>query len=85
MSDRDDTTDLGPMPDPRIEPSEPAPGGVDAVDEGPHADPATRDLSAVDNPAVDEDALPDEMKQGEDTSTRATRDEAVSAEDESSA
>lgn len=73
--------DLGPQPDPEIEPGEPNPGGVDAVDAGDgvdgeraHPDPAARDLDPRDNPAV-EDALPDEMTQTEDTSTEATRDD----------
>lgn len=70
--------DLGPKPDAEIEPGEPNPGGVDAIPDGdgvdgetaePHPIPA--DLSPEDNPAV-EDALPDEMKEGEDTSTEAT-------------
>ncbi len=71
--------DLGPRPDPQIEPGEPNPGGVDAVDasdgvdgETATGDPAPRDLDPDDNPAV-EDALPDEMKQGEDTDTEATK------------
>ena len=99
MSDRDDQTgdhdedrtseadpDLGPMPDPRIEPGEPAPGGVDAVDDGPQAGPATPDLSLSDNPAVDHVSLPDEMKTGEDTSTQATRsEEPMAGEQESPA
>jgi hypothetical protein len=74
--------DLGPQPEPEIEPGEPNPGGVDAVDsadgvDGEFAspDPDPRDMDPDDNPAV-EDALPDEMKQMEDTSTEATEDEA---------
>ncbi len=70
--------DLGPQPEPEIEPGEPNPGGADAVDEadgvdGEFADPdpRPRDLDPENNPAV-EDALPDEMKQMEDTSTEAT-------------
>ena len=64
--------DLGPKPDPEIEPGEPNPGGVDAVSEAPgDADPVPADMSPEDNPAV-EDALPDEVKEGEDTSTEAT-------------
>ncbi|MFA6299441.1 MAG: hypothetical protein WC642_09760 [Nocardioides sp.] len=64
--------DLGPKPEPEIEPGEPNPGGVDAVshDDG-DAQPVPADLTPEDNPAV-EDALPDEMKEGEDTSTEAT-------------
>ena len=73
--------DLGPRPEPEIEPGEPNPGGVDAVDSADGVDgefaspgPDPRDLDPDDNPAV-EDALPDEMKQMEDTSTEATEDE----------
>jgi hypothetical protein len=73
--------DLGPQPDPQIEPGEPNPGGADAVDAAdgvvceraePH--PYGRDLDPKDNPAV-EDALPDEMREMEDTSTEATKDD----------
>ena len=82
----DQAAGLGPMPDPQIEPGDPAPGGVDAVEDGPHAGPATPDLSLVDNPAVDHVALPDEMQSGEDTSTQATRsEEPMSGEQESPA
>jgi len=83
----EDTADgLGPMPEPQIEPGEPAPGGADAVGDGPHAGPATPDLSLDDNPAVDHVSLPDEMKSGEDTSTQATRsEEPMAGEQESPA
>jgi hypothetical protein len=71
--------DLGPQPDPEIEPGEPNPGGVDAVDAGDgvdgeraRPDPDIPDLDPESNPAV-EDALPEEMKQTEDTETEATR------------
>ena len=69
-----DDTDLGPMPDPVIEPGEPNPGGVDALDDdsGPIAIP---DLTADENPALKEKA-PESVKDGvsdsEDTSTEAT-------------
>ena len=66
--------DLGPQPEPRIEPGEPNPGGVDAVPEnGVHSIP---DLSPDENPAIDElatDPLKESVKEGEDTSTEATR------------
>ncbi|WP_182525814.1 hypothetical protein [Nocardioides dongkuii] len=65
-----DETDLGPMPEPEIEPREPNPGGADALPESGEALPA--DLSTAANPAVDEDAAPDEIQEGEDTSTEAT-------------
>jgi hypothetical protein len=75
---------LGPMPEPRIEPGESNPGGVDAIDpdSGPLAIP---DLSPEENPAIEErapDPLMDEVKEGEDTSTKATRDEDDSEDSE---
>src|SRR3954464_11821293 len=56
-----DDTDLGPMPHPVIDPGEPNPGGVDALqdDSGPIAIP---DLTADENPALDEKA-PDTVKE----------------------
>jgi hypothetical protein len=81
--------DLGPMPDAKIEPGEPNPGGVDAIDGGDEPgeagqaggdiggtdpEPTTPDLPTDKNPAVD-DAAPDELSEGEDTSTRATEGE----------
>ena len=67
-------SDLGPMPDPEIEPGEPNPGGVDAIsdDSGPVAIP---DLTPEENPAVDDqvpDSLLDQVSGDEDTSTKAT-------------
>lgn len=68
--------DLGPRPEPTIEPGEPNPGGVDALPEnGDHSIP---DLSPDENPAIDEkatDEVMDSVTEGEDTSTTATRDE----------
>jgi hypothetical protein len=71
--------ELGPQPEPEIEPGEPSPGGVDAVDaadgvdgERAQPDPAVRDLDPKDNPAL-EDELPEEMQEPEDTSTEATK------------
>jgi len=80
----DTDEDLGPMPEPRIEPGEPNPGGVDAIDDdsGPIAIP---DLSPDENPALDENApdpLKDVVKEGEDTSTEATRSEGQDPESE---
>lgn len=56
---------LGPQPDPVIEPKEPNPGGVDAI-EGDDAPPAVHDLDPESNPAI-EDAAPDELKEPEET------------------
>jgi hypothetical protein len=81
-----DTSELGPMPDPQIEPKEPNPGGVDAVDED-DAPPAVHDLDPGDNPAI-EDAAPDEISELEDTETAATsgdEPDEVDAKDESPA
>jgi hypothetical protein len=80
-----DEVDLGPKPDPVIEPGEPNPGGADALPEEHSTVPA--DLSLEDNPAVDTAAAPDPLQEGEDTSTEATRDDAdpTPAEDESPA
>jgi hypothetical protein len=78
--------DLGPQPDPEIEPGEPNPGGVDAVDaadgvdgERAEPDPDPHDLDPEHNPAV-EGVLPEEMFETEDTSTEATEDAEGSAE-----
>jgi hypothetical protein len=88
-----DPEDIGPKPEPEIEPGEPSPGGADAIDAGDGVDreaaehdPTPHDLDPEDNPAV-EDALPDEVKQSEDTDTAATKDDGkdVSPEDESPA
>ena len=78
-----ESPNLGPMPEPEIEPKEPNPGGVDAVD---HDDlpPAVHDLDPADNPAV-EDRAPDALQESEDTDTAATRGERVSEKDESPA
>ena len=62
--------DLGPKPEPEIEPGEPNPGGVDAIPQDDEVIPA--DLSVADNPAVDEVAAPDEIQQTEDTATEGT-------------
>jgi hypothetical protein len=66
--------DLPPMPEPKIEPGEPNPGGVDAID-AEDGEPAIPDLPTAKNPATDDAAMPDEVKQTEDTSTQATEDE----------
>lgn len=79
--------DPGPKPDPVAESGTPNPGGADSV-EGSSADGVERadaevaDLGPERNPAV-EDNLPDEMHEGEDTDTKATRDEEGDEPDES--
>lgn len=64
------TADLGPMPEPKVEPREPNPGGADAIDVN-DAPPAVPNLHPERNPAV-EDRAPDELSQTEDTATEAT-------------
>jgi hypothetical protein len=68
-------TDLGEQPTPRIEPAEPPPGGVDAVDEVLYEErPLVPDLSQVGNEASKEQ-IPDEVTEPNATDTEATRDE----------
>lgn len=68
------TDDLGPKPDPLIEPGETSPGGVDAIDADEAGDgPLVPDLPPEANPAVDDQPL--EMRDLEDTSTEATKSE----------
>ncbi len=64
------TADLGPMPEPQIEPREPNPGGADAIEEN-HAPPAVPDLTPEKNPGI-EDQAPDELSEGEDTATEGS-------------
>ncbi|MGI8522858.1 MAG: hypothetical protein ACR2K3_06050 [Nocardioides sp.] len=80
------SADLGEMPDPVIEPGEPNPGGVDAIEGNDHETvaPLVPDLSPDDNPAVDDEA-PDEIKQPDDTDTEATSDGASEPQKESPA
>ena len=69
------TKDLGPQPEPQIDPAEPYPGGVDAVEFDAAGEPQIPNLPADMNPAVGDDT-PDEVTEGEDTSTAATESEA---------
>jgi hypothetical protein len=70
---------LGPKPEPQIDPGEPNPGGVDAVDadSGPIAIP---DLAVDENPAMEDkgETVKEGVREGEDTSTEATREEEAS-------
>ena len=66
-------SDLGPQPEPEIEPGEPNPGGPDAIPE--NGGRTVPDLGPEDNPAVEERLPPtlrEEMASLEDTSTEAT-------------
>ena len=73
--------DPGPKPDAEAESGTPNPGGADAVhsssaDGVERSDSEVADPDPTKNPAV-EDALPEEVHEGEDTDTKATRDEEV--------
>ena len=75
MSQTDSTdqgTDLGPMPEPEAEDPQLHPGGPDAVLDR-ETDPLVPDPVAEDNPATE--GAPAETREGEDTSTKATREE----------
>jgi hypothetical protein len=77
------TPDLGPKPEPEIEPHEPNPGGVDAINENDQP-PMAPNLPPEDNPAV-EDHAPDEIRQPDGTDTEATSDGASQPTKESPA
>lgn len=64
--------DLGPMPEPEAEAPQLHAGGVDAVLDR-LTEPLVPDVSADDNPATE--GAPAGTREGEDTSTQATRSE----------
>ena len=67
-------TDLGEQPTPEVEPAEPPPGGVDAVEESLfEAQPLVPDLSRVGNERS-KDEIPDAVTQPSETGTAATKD-----------
>lgn len=64
--------EAGHRPEAQIEPAEPAPGGVDAIEE-PDERPVPPDLPLLGNAAPDED-VPDELSEPEDTDQGASTD-----------
>ncbi len=75
--------DLGEQPTPEIEPAEPPPGGVDAVeDELYSVQPVVPQLPTTLNPHLD---VPEPIKEGEDTEDGATSDGATEPEKETQA
>jgi hypothetical protein len=75
-------TDLGEQPSPEIEPADPPPGGVDAVEESQFAvPPLVPDLSRVGNERAKDD-LPDEITEPEETNDGASGDGASEPEQE---
>jgi hypothetical protein len=75
-------TDLGEQPTPEIEPADPPPGGVDAIEESQFDEPPlVPDLSRVGNERVKDD-MPDEITEPEGTNDGASGDGASEPEQE---
>jgi hypothetical protein len=67
-------TDLGEQPTPEIQPAEPPPGGVDAVEDVLFEErPVVPDLSQIGNEGS-KGVVPDEVIEPDDNDTAATRD-----------
>ena len=78
-------TDLGEQPTPEIEPAEPPPGGVDAVEDQEYEpDPVVPDLSRVGNTKA-KDEIPDEVTEPTETDHGASNDGASNPEEEAPA
>jgi hypothetical protein len=78
-------TDLGEQPPPEIEPAEPPPGGVDAVEESQYDDPPlVPDLSRVGNPRAKDD-IPEEVTEPNPTDQDASSDGASDPDQEAPA
>jgi hypothetical protein len=78
-------TDLGEQPQPEIEPAEPPPGGVDAVEDAAFtAVPVVPDLTRIDNPALN-DAMPDAITEPDETDQGAASDGASEPQQEAPA
>ena len=80
------TEKLGARPEPEIEPPEPNPGGVDAINDdtpfaGDEPEPLARDLHPDLNPEV-EDHVPDEITMAEDKQQEGEGDGASDPEKE---
>jgi hypothetical protein len=77
--------DLGEQPTPEIEPAEPPPGGVDAVEDAQfETPPLVPDLSRVGNEQSKDD-IPDEVTEPSETDTAATRGDASEPDQEAPA
>lgn len=74
--------DLGEQPTPEIEPAEPPPGGVDAIEESAFDDPPlVPDLSRVGNEQA-KDEIPVEVTEPSETDQGASSDGASEPEKE---
>ena len=78
-------TDLGEQPTPQVEPAEPPPGGIDAVEEVEYEpEPLVPDLNGIGNtPSKDE--VPDEITEPDETDDGASSDGASEPEKETQA
>jgi hypothetical protein len=77
--------DLGDQPEPEIEPPEPPPGGVDAVeDQAFEPQPVVPDLARVGN-EHNKDEIPEAVTEPDETDTAATRDDDLPDDQESPA
>ena len=74
-------TDLGEQPTPEIEPAEPPPGGVDAVDEVLfETQPVVPDLTQIGNERSK--GAPEAVTEPDDTDTEGTRSDESGAHQE---
>jgi hypothetical protein len=74
--------DLGEQPTPEVEPAEPPPGGVDAVEDAQfEPEPVVPDLSRVGN-EKSKDEMPDAVTEPDDTDTAATKGESTDPDQE---
>jgi hypothetical protein len=77
--------DLGEQPTPQIQPAEPPPGGVDAIEETEFDEPpVVPDLSRVGNER-DKDRIPDEVTEPSETDRGASSDGASDPQTEAPA
>jgi hypothetical protein len=77
--------DLGEQPKPEIEPAEPAPGGVDAIEESSFDEPpVVPDLSRVGNQQA-KDEMPEELTEPDETDDEPSSDGASEPEKEAPA
>ena len=78
-------TDLGEQPTPEIEPAEPPPGGVDAVEDSQYVEsPVVPDLTQLGNERS-KDALPDELTESDVPEVGSARDSDGESESEAPA
>jgi hypothetical protein len=77
--------DLGEQPTPQIEPAEPAPGGVDAVEDTQYLErPVVPDLTQIGNEGS-KDTLPGELTEPDEPEQGASSDGASEPETEAPA